>query len=245
MAFKDGDFLEIEYNAWNAVDNSLVLSTDAARAKEAGIYNDKAKYGPVLIVLGSKSTIRGLDRELRNMSVGEVKKFTFKPEDAFGERSESLVRIVPLSDFRKRDINPYPGMSVDIDNVPAVVKSVNSGRVVVDANHPYAGRELIYEVKVVRQLSTLEDKIGGFAKTYDMAPSRIEVEGGTARIRFGKEVNKDANYFVDKASLIASIFTYIDGIGTVEVEEEYAKPEQEKPADKEMGPEASDNKEEG
>ncbi len=229
MAFKDGDFLEIEYSAWNAADKGLVLSTDAAKAKEAGIYSDKARYGPVLIVLGSKSTIKGLDRELRSMNIGEVKKFTFKPEDAFGERDESLVRVLPLSDFRKRDINPYPGMSIDIDNVPAVVKSINSGRVVVDANHPYAGRELIYEVKVVKQLSTLEDKIGGFANAYALAPTKIEIAGSGVRISFSKDVNKDADYFVNKAGMIASIFTYVDGVSTVNVEEEYAKPAQGKP----------------
>jgi len=224
MAFKDGDFVEIEYNAWNAVDNSLIISTDEKKAKEAGIYDEKARYGPVLIILGSRSTINGLDRELHNMNVGESKKFTFKPEEAFGERDESLVKVMPLSEFRRRDINPYVGMSVDIDNIPAVVKSVNSGRVVVDANHPYAGRELIYEVKVVKQLSSDSDKIMSLARAYNIEPSNIDAQESSIRISFGKDVSKDANYFVNKASLVAAIFNYFKSVTSVNVNEEYVRP---------------------
>ncbi|MEM0150044.1 MAG: peptidylprolyl isomerase [Candidatus Micrarchaeaceae archaeon] len=231
MTFKDGDFVEIEYNAWDAADNSLILSTDESKAKEAGIYDEKARYGPVLVVLGSGDMIKGLDRELHSMSVNETKKFTFKPEDAFGERNESLMRVMPLSAFRKRDINPYVGMSVDIDNIPAVVKSVNSGRVVVDANHPYSGRELIYEVKVVKLLSAQDERIKALASMYRIEPSRIEASGTNIRLWFGKGVSKDANYFVAKASLVAAIFNYFEGVSSVNVEEEYARPEKPKQQD--------------
>ncbi|MGC8669930.1 MAG: FKBP-type peptidyl-prolyl cis-trans isomerase [Candidatus Micrarchaeia archaeon] len=223
MALKDGDFVEIEYNAWNAVDNSLILSTDKEKAKEAGIYDEKSRYGPVLFVLGSKGNIKGLDRELHNINVGETKKFTLKPEDAFGERDESLMRVMPLSEFRKRDINPYPGMNIDIDNIPAIVKSVNSGRVVVDANHPFAGREIIYEVKVVKLLASDDEKVKALAETYNLNVSKIEYSDDKVKLSFGNDVGKDANYFVNKATLVASIFNYFDKVNKVYVEEEYAR----------------------
>ena len=49
------------------------------------------------------------------MSVGEEKKTELEPKDAFGERNPELSRVMHLSDFRKRDMDPYPGMQVDID----------------------------------------------------------------------------------------------------------------------------------
>ncbi|EQD36865.1 peptidylprolyl isomerase, FKBP-type [mine drainage metagenome] len=134
MSFKDNDFIEIEYDAWDAGSNTLIATTLESTAKEGSIYDSKAKYGKVLVVVGSNGIIKGLDREIRNMSVGEKKKFTFKPEDAFGERNEDMVKVMPLSEFKARNINPYPGMTVELDNITAVVRSVNSGRVVVDAN---------------------------------------------------------------------------------------------------------------
>ena len=83
------------------------------------------------------------------MSVGEEKKAELEPKDAFGERNPELARVMHLSDFRKRDMDPYPGMQVDIDGTVATVKSINSGRVLVDANHPLAGERMIYEVKLI------------------------------------------------------------------------------------------------
>ncbi|MDE1811077.1 MAG: FKBP-type peptidyl-prolyl cis-trans isomerase, partial [Candidatus Micrarchaeota archaeon] len=81
MAFKDGDFLEVQYSAWSAADSRLVSTTDEAMAKEAGIYEKENSYGPVLVVLGSKGVIKGLDRELHSMNLGESKKATFKPDE--------------------------------------------------------------------------------------------------------------------------------------------------------------------
>jgi FKBP-type peptidyl-prolyl cis-trans isomerase 2 len=224
MTFNDGDFIEIEYTAWNAADNSVLFTTDEKKAKEAGIYDEKGKYGPVLVVLGSRSVVKGLEKGLHNMSLNEIKRFELNPEEAFGERSEELVKVLPLSEFRKRDITPYPGMSIDIDSMPAIVKSVNSGRVVVDANHPYAGRKLIYEVKVVKQLVDDKEKIGGLGKVYNVEPTAIEINGETAKLTYGKDFNKDANYFVNRANLVASIFNYFEKIKKVNIEEEYEKP---------------------
>ncbi|MEM0149384.1 MAG: peptidylprolyl isomerase [Candidatus Micrarchaeaceae archaeon] len=224
MSFKDNDFIEIEYDAWDAGSDTLIATTSESRAKENNIYDSKAKYGKVLVVVGSNGVIKGLDREIRNMGVGEKKKFTFKPEDAFGERNEDLVKVMPLSEFKARDITPYPGMTVELDNVTAIVRSVNSGRVVVDANNPYAGKDISYEVKVVEQISSDDGKVRALGRTYDAEPSNIKLSGTALSIMYGHEVNKNANYFVGKTSLIATVFNYMDKIEKVTVEEEYTRP---------------------
>ena len=108
MAFKDGDFLEVEYSAWTAADSSLISTTDEKKAKDANIFDEHTHYGPVLIVLGSNGVIKGLDKALREINVNDLKKMTFSPEEAFGERMPDLVRIMPVAEFRKRDIDPYP-----------------------------------------------------------------------------------------------------------------------------------------
>ena len=104
MTFKDGDFLEIDYSMWDATDNSLVATTEEQKAKNGGIYNKDTRYGPTLVVLGANNVISGLDKALHSMSVNEQKKFTFKPEEAFGERNEEFVRVMPIAGFRKNDI---------------------------------------------------------------------------------------------------------------------------------------------
>ena len=224
MAFKDGDFLEVAYSMWSAADNRMLETTDEAQAKSAGIYSDKTIYGPVLVIIGAGGALKGFDSMIRSMEVGSSKKVTLNPADAFGERNQDLVRIMPLSDFRKRDIDPRPGMYIDMDDVDVVVKSVNSGRVVVDANHPYAGMGLTYEATVKRHLTEPEEKISALGKTYRAEPTSSRVSGSMVELVYDDTVAKNANYFMGKANLIAALFTYFKDSEKVTVTESYKRP---------------------
>jgi FKBP-type peptidyl-prolyl cis-trans isomerase 2 len=226
MVFKDGDFLEVEYSSWNAADNSMIDTTDEKKAKENNAHVEGRKYGPALVVLGSPGVVKGLDMALREMSLDQTKKITLKPEEAFGERNPGIVKVMPLSEFKKRDISPYPGMRVNIDNVSATVKSVNSGRVVVDANHPYAGFDIIYEVKLLRQITALDDKIRALGRAYDVEPSSVSVEGKTATMRFSDSAEKDHDYYMRRAGLAGSVFGYFKELERVMMDEEYLRPKE-------------------
>ena len=160
------------------------------------------------------------------MALNEQKKFTFKPDEAFGERIPDLVRVMPLAEFRKHDVDPYPGLKVNLDNATAIVKSVNSGRVIVDANHPYAGQEITYEIKVIKQLTSEKDKVKALGKTYNVEPSEVDVKEKVLEIKFNNEVKKNSDYFIGKANLIASVFSYLKEFEKVKVEEEYTKPKE-------------------
>jgi peptidylprolyl isomerase len=228
MTFKDGDFLEVDYSMWSASDNELMATTEEQRAKAGGVYDKDFHYGPALVILGTGGVIKGLDSALRTMSVSESKKFTLKPEDAFGERNEDLVRVMPIAEFRKNDVKPYPGMRVRLDDAQAVVRSVEPGRVVVDANHPYAGREVVYEVKVVRVLNSDNDKIAALGRSYGVSPTSVNSADKTASISFSDSVKKDADYFIGKANLVASVFSNLKSVEKVRIEEEYLRPKEKK-----------------
>ncbi|MDE1810433.1 MAG: FKBP-type peptidyl-prolyl cis-trans isomerase [Candidatus Micrarchaeota archaeon] len=208
-----------------------VSSTIALTTQECTLpapHEKENSYGPVLVVLGSKGVIKGLDRELHSMGINESKKATFKPDEAFGERMEDLVRIMPIAEFRKHDIDPYPGLQVNLDNMTAIVKSVNSGRVVVDANHPLAGREITYEVKVVKNLTDDKEKISALGKMTGLDVTKIDVKDKDVRLSFDNSVKKNADYFMGKANLVAGIFTYFKNVGKVDIDEEYVRPEEAK-----------------
>ena len=79
---------------------------------------------------------------------------------------------------------------MNIDNSTAIVKSVNSGRVTVDMNHPYAGQQIIYEVKVTKQLTTEKDKIKALGRTYNVEPTDAEVKDKMLRIKYGEDVKE-------------------------------------------------------
>lgn len=224
MAFKEGEFVEIEYSSWTAADSKMIDTTDEKAAEKNGIKVEGRKYGPVLVIVGQKTVVKGLDDAIMGMELNQPKKITLKPAQAFGERNPDIVRIMPVSEFKKRDINPYPGMRVNIDNITATVKSVNSGRVVVDANHPFAGMDIEYEVKIVKKLDQQADRITALGRTYEVQPSSVKVEGKTVQLAYNDAVKKDADYFIGRANLIAAVFNYFKDFDKVKVEEEYNKP---------------------
>ncbi len=225
MAFSDGDFIEVEYSAYDANGNVLIETTDEKAARDAGIYHEHARYGRKLIILGFNRTIKGLDRELRSMSVGQEQKLTFKPDDAFGQRSDGYVRVMRLADMRERGVDPYPGMRVDLDGVMATVRSVNSGRVTIDANHPYAGHDIVYDVRVVGNPKTDDEKANSLSRAYGVEPTAMRLQGGTLSVTYGPDKKKDEAYFVDKAGFVGAVLETMKGVNNVNVEEQYRREE--------------------
>ncbi len=230
MGFNDGDFVKVEYTARRASDGSLVFTTEEKTARDEGAYSNETTYGPQLIVLGKKSALKGVEDAIKSMEVGETKKVTISPTDGFGERDEKLVNVMRMSEFRDKDVNPYPGMQVDIDGHIATVKSVNSGRVLVDMNHPLAGETLAYEIKVVEKVESEADKVKSLAEFYSLKPDSVTVNAGIAKVAFGEKVEKDEKYLVNKSVLAQSALRYIGDLKKVVFEEEYARPEGKKDA---------------
>lgn len=223
MSFKDGDFVRIDYTARRATDNSLVFTTMEKVAKDAKVENPDVKYGPQLIVFGKNNAIKGVENAVKGMSVGETRKVELEPKDAFGERDEGLVNIMRVSDFREKDMDPVPGMQVNIDGNIATVKSVNSGRVVVDLNHPLAGEKLVYEIKVLDKIDADPEKVKAIADHYSLKPDEVSVNGKVAKITFGTKVEKNADFLVNKATLAEAVLRYMENIEKVVAEEEYAR----------------------
>ncbi len=222
MSFNDGDFVKIDYTA-RRTDGSLVYTTDEKVAKDADRFNAEARYGPQLVVIGKDTVVKGVDAAVRGMAVGEAKKVELKPADAFGERNEELVNVMRLSDFKEREVYPQPGMQVNIDGSIATIKSVNSGRVVVDLNHPLAGEVLVYDIKVVEKLESEEGKVKAIAEHYSLKPDGVSVSGKVARMSFGASVEKNADFVINKATAAEMVLRYLPSVEKVVTEEEYAR----------------------
>jgi len=183
MAVEKDDIVKMEYTAYTK-NGEVIDTTDAERAKKEGIYDQKKKYGAVVIHAGHGEVLQGVDEGIIGMKEGESKEFEIAPEKAFGQRDENLVRIIPLKQFREANINPVPGQVINIDNTPATIKAVNSGRVVVDFNHPLAGVPLKYEVKLLKDAKKLEEKASLLADKYEMKAT-VKVNGDTVSLDLG------------------------------------------------------------
>ena len=163
MGFKDGDFILIEYTVRVKETGNIVDTTNEELAKKENIYESGRIYGPVLIVIGKGWINKVVEDALREMNVGEEKTIEVPPEKAFGQRDPSKVKTFSLREFRRRNINVKVGDVLDFGGVKGVVKSISGGRVVIDFNHPLAGKTLLYKVKVVAKLEDIKEKIKALA----------------------------------------------------------------------------------
>ncbi|PVU69814.1 peptidylprolyl isomerase [Sulfolobus sp. SCGC AB-777_L09] len=165
--FKDKDFVYIDYVARVKDTGEVFDTTIEEEAKKSNIYNAETKYGPKLVILGEHNIIPGLEEALYQMSVGEEKEIEIPPEKAYGNRDPTKVKTVSLGELRKQGVNPYPNMIIRLSNGSyAVVKSVSGGRVILDLNHPLAGKTLVYKVKVVKVLENEKDKINALIERW-------------------------------------------------------------------------------
>lgn len=154
---KKGDIVKVSYTGW--YEDNLIETTDADVAKKEDVYDKERQYKPAIVVVGEGMVLAGLDRGLEEISEGEEKEFDLGPQDAFGERSFKNIQLVPINEFRKQNIKPFPGMVFDVEGRPAKIQSVSGGRVRVDFNHPLAGKDLHYKIKVESAAKTEDDKI--------------------------------------------------------------------------------------
>ena len=219
---KDGDFVKISYTSRSVVTGKVFDTTFEDKAKEAGILEEKRKYAPVLIVIGKGNLVKGLDASLRNMSVGEQKSIELSPEDAFGSRDPNLVRILPLAEFKKRDIDPFPGLVLDLDETKGTVKSVSGGRVMVDLNHPLAGEKLIYDLKVEEKLADDSSKIQAILDSFNLKADSFKLDGGVLSITFSPSVDKDVDFLINKSTFANSLHELLGNIKKLSITEEYS-----------------------
>ena len=113
---------------------------------------ESSKNGqPMAYLHGAHNLIPGLEKALEGKNVGDEFYVTIAPEDAYGERSENGVHQVPLEtlkDLEKIEVGVV--LTAETESGPAnlQISEVGETEVTVDANHPLAGKTLIFSVSV-------------------------------------------------------------------------------------------------
>ena len=108
---------------------------------------------PLQFTAGSGQVIKGFDDAVIDMLVGDKKTVNIPVEHAYGPRNEEMLITYPISDF-PAEMQPAIGMEIQMgDNegnvFPVVIVEIENDMVVLDANHPLAGEDLIFEIEIV------------------------------------------------------------------------------------------------
>src|SRR3989344_6396188 len=143
------DFVEIEYTG-KLTDGTVFDTTSEKVAKEHHLHNPKHQYKTAVVCVGERQLLPGLDVQLVDKELGKEYTLTLQPETAFGKRDIKQVKIIPMNMFRQHNVQPHPGLQVDVDGEMGLVTKVSGGRVIVNFNHPLAGKEVTYTFVVRR-----------------------------------------------------------------------------------------------
>ena len=190
---KKQDFVEIEYTGRLKEDCAIFDTTEEKVAKENGVYGKHADYSPIIICVGENNILGALEEQMIGKETEKDYAFDIKSENAFGKRDAKLIRLIPMNKFRQQNIQPVPGLQLNIDGVFGIVKTVSGGRCLVDFNHPLAGKDLVYDVKIKRVIEDDKEKLKSLLKMHlQIKEAEIELKEGAADIRLKDNVPKGA-----------------------------------------------------
>lgn len=108
---------------------------------------------PLKFTVGTGQVIKGFDDAVIDMSIGDRKTVNIPAADAYGERNEDMIMEYPISEF-PAEMKPEVGMELNMgDNAGNIfqvtITEVGPDTVVLDANPPLAGKELIFDIELV------------------------------------------------------------------------------------------------
>ncbi len=217
---QEGDFIRIDYVGKIRESGQIFDLTNEKLAKEKDMYNPNVNYSPLPVIIGAGFVIKGLETELKKMKVGENKTFPLKPEDAFGERSPKLIKLIPMSDFHKRNMVPYQGMPVNINNLMGRVLSVSGGRVKVDFNHPLAGKELEYDLEIKEKIIDKKEKVRAVVEFFykPIKKENISFKEKIIEVKFESKADVPRQ---SKEKIANTILKWIESVEKIRFVEEY------------------------
>ena len=219
---KNGDWIKINFLGQVKATGEVFDLTKEEDAKKHGLHDQKKKYSPVLIIISGGMIIRGVEKQLLEMKIGETREFDVAPADALGPRKPELLRVFSIAKFMQQKITPFPGLMLNIDGMNAKVLSVAGGRVRMDFNHPLAGKMLHYRIEIVEEIKDTKKKAESLLEYYGLEGD-VSIAGKKAEIT----LTKDANAFIKKL-VEETLKKWCTGIESVEFGVKPQKPEEKK-----------------
>ncbi|PID34596.1 MAG: peptidylprolyl isomerase [candidate division SR1 bacterium] len=145
---KNGDKITVDY-VGKFTDGKVFDTSIESVAKEAGKYMEGRNYGSGLsFEVGAGQMIKGFDKGVVGMKVGETKTVEIPAIEAYGERRDDLVFEVEKSKLPAGEYKEGMMLSDQMGNAFKVAK-VTDDKITLDANHDMAGKDLVFDITVL------------------------------------------------------------------------------------------------
>jgi len=196
MALAKNDFIEIEF-VGKTQDGKVFDSNTTAGLKQID-GADVKNASPFIFSIGHDMFLKGIDEFLIGKEVGKEHIINLKTEDAFGARDPKKIQLMPIRVFNDQKVRPVPGAMFNFDGNIAKILSVNGGRVMVDFNNPLSGKDVIYEVKVIRKIDDIKEKAAAFNEFLFRKKMNFEIENDKIILKVEEMLLQFAPMFKEK-----------------------------------------------
>ena len=135
---KSGDTVKVHYHG---------------RLTDGTVFDSSEGRDPLEFEVGSGMVIKGFDNGVLGMAVGDKRTIEIPVDDAYGPEDPQMIMDFPVDRFPK-DMKPEVGMQLNMSNgsgqnFPVIIREVKDDTVILDANHPLAGEDLIFDLEMV------------------------------------------------------------------------------------------------
>lgn len=123
------------------------------RLSDGSTFDSSKGREPLEFKVGSGMVIKGFDDGVTGMAIGDKRTITIPAADAYGEVMQEQIIPFPIDQF-PADLKPEPGMQLQMNDgqghvIPVLITAVSETEVILDANHPLAGKELIFDLELM------------------------------------------------------------------------------------------------
>jgi peptidylprolyl isomerase len=138
MEAKKGDTVKVHYTG---------------KLEDGSVFDSSVSREPLGFTLGDGNMIKGFDAAVYGMIIGDKKTVTIPAAEAYGERRDDMMIEVPISQVPP-NIKPEIGIQLVLQGeggqpMPVTVVDLTEEKIVLDANHDLAGKDLIFDIELV------------------------------------------------------------------------------------------------
>jgi len=117
------------------------------------VFDSSANGDPLEFTIGDGNIIPGFEKAVVGMSPGDAKTEVIPAQQAYGEHREEMVVVVDRAQMPP-EMQPEVGQQLEIrqpdgGTIPVVVTDISEADITLDANHPLAGEDLVFDIQLV------------------------------------------------------------------------------------------------
>lgn len=195
MNLLKNDFIEIEFTGKIQSSGDIFDSNIKKDVESAGL---KIPAKPFIFALGQGMFLEGVDKFLIGKETGKDYNIKLSAENAFGVRDPQAIKLVPSQLFKQHQVVPIAGGIFNFDRRMGKILSVSGGRIRVDFNHPLAGKDVSYELKILRKVDDVNERLNAFNEFLFKKKFKFEIKDKELTLEVDKPLVQFIKMFADK-----------------------------------------------